>query len=169
MASVEHPEDTSNWISKLFVSWLTPLVKLSTTRTLIESDIWNCPKYHNVSYNSKKIWVCWNEEKAQAAMSNRSPSLSTAIFKAFRYQIFLSAFFQLLFLCGQVGIPFIVKNLVQYINESESDLTTGIFLAVQFGLISLVSSLSLAAALFLTRKIGMAVRSGIMMCVYRYE
>ena len=79
MSSLGHPEDSSNFFSKLFVTWLTPLIKLSTNRNIVETDIWNSPTCHNVKFNTSKLWNAWLEEKQSAEKSNREPSLPRAI------------------------------------------------------------------------------------------
>jgi hypothetical protein len=146
--------------------WLTPLIKLASERQLLESDIWDCPTDQSVSHDSKIVRDAWTREKISAAKENRKPDLFRALKDGFGASLLLAGVYQLCFLCAQLGQPFLVGAIVNYISSGEGEINEGVGYALGLGAVSLVSSLALSASLYSLRRLGVAIRSGVMMAVY---
>ncbi len=161
-----HPEDTSFWMTKIMAFWITPLIKLASERQLLESDVWDCPTDQSVSHDSKIIHDAWIAEKSLAVSENRKPELLKALYNGFGRDFLLAGSYQFCFLCAQLAQPFLVGELVAYISTGEGGIRRGVGFALGLAAVSLVSSLALSTTFYSLRRLGVAVRSGVMMSVY---
>eukprot|EP01039_Chlorochromonas_danica_P012867 gene12867-14826_t len=126
--------------------------------------MWPCPPAETVLGNIPEGRV-FRDAWMEAELAHRDPSLVRALFIAYGHRLLLSGIYQVSFLVFQLVQPFLVAALVQYISEGGS-FRRGIGLALGFAAVALVCSISIAQALAQLRKLGVAVRSGIMMAVY---
>ncbi len=156
--SFVHPEEQV-W-ADLLLSWLSPLIRLANERPLKEEDVWPCPTSETVHQQGSQFWEAWNHERKRA-----EPSMVRALLGAFGHRFFIAGCWQLSFLLFQLAQPFLVGALVQFISEGGS-LGRGIGLALGFAGASLICSISISQALSQLRKLGVAVRCGVMMAVY---
>lgn len=148
------------------VFWMAPLIHLAKTRTLKESDVWDCPSSLAINKIATLFYDAWQKELKNASSSKRNPELLRALFKGFSERFIIAGFFQVCFLCSQISQPFLVGELVQFVASGNGSLTQGLWLAFGLGAVSLFSSLSLSSALYNLRILGLSIRSGIMMAVY---
>lgn len=162
----KHPEETLFGLSKLLVIWIFPLIKTARERQLRDSDVWPCPTNQNVEHDSALLWSSWNAEKLAAQEQNRNPSLIYTLWRGFKSDILISGSYQLSFALTQLSQPYLVGELVTYVATGNGGIKYGISLAIGLILISLTSSLALTATLYNNRRLGVAVRSAIMMAVY---
>jgi ATP-binding cassette, subfamily C (CFTR/MRP), member 1 len=159
-----HPEEKS--CNNILVSWLNPLIQLANERTIREEDIWPCPRDETVDVQSKKFWEAWYRELDEAEQANRKASLLRALLNAYWDRFFLAGGYQLIFMLLQLAQPFLVGNLVLFIQDPSQPLSRGIGLALGFAAFSFACSLSFSQAICHLRRLGVAVRSAVMMAVY---
>lgn len=163
----EHPELRAFPLTRVMVFWISSLMNLASERTLKESDVWDCPKDQSVEHDVNRLKDAWHKEKSTAAKEGRAPTLSRAIISTNLSTFLVAGGFQCLFLCMQLMQPFLVGMIVEYINsEDEQTLEYGIALAFIFGAVAFISSLSLASAFYTLRRLGVSIRSSVMMAVY---
>eukprot|EP01031_Cornospumella_fuschlensis_P040437 gene40437-49283_t len=160
-----HPEERV-LIFDILLQWINPLIKLANTRTLKSSDVWDCPGSETVELQAEKFWTAWYEECDAAFQENRHASLLKALFRSFGSRFILAGVYQFCFFLLQFAQPFLVGALVGYVRTGEGGLRRGIGLAVGFAVISSVSSIFLSRTFDSLRRLGVAIRSGVMMAVY---
>lgn len=75
------PEASATYISKVFVSWMTPTFKIGYRRQLQEQDISDMIPEYRTKALSTRLQECWDEELRKASSENghRQPSLTRAI------------------------------------------------------------------------------------------
>ena len=151
------------------VFWVWDLIALATKRQLQEIDVWDCPSNQSVEHDARLVLNSWEAEKKDAAAQGRRPTVGRSLFRAFRADIVNAAFFQVYFMLSQLGQPYLVGALVSFVVTGNGGLANGIGLALALLVVSLSSSLSLAHTLFLFRRLGVAVRSGVMAAVYSHS
>lgn len=159
-----HPEELS-WGDPLLL-WLNPLIRLASQRQVQEDDVWPSPSAETVDVQSKKLWAAWYKELEAAEQQKREPSLLRAMLIAYGDRFLLAGIFQFSFMVLQLGQPFLVGELVAFVANGNESISVGIGLALGFAAVSLLCSVSLSQTWFYLRKLGVAVRSAVMMAVY---
>ena len=107
----------------------------------------------------------------KASLRKQQPSLKTTIIHAYKKEIFSTGILQIIFAAAQICQPYFVGDLVEYVNFStigglEASVQKAVCTALLLAVSSLVSSLAISANFYLLRRLGLAVRSGVMMVVY---
>jgi len=57
------PRPSTNIISKLTFWWVTPLIRLASSRPLQHNDLWHLPKYLTAEYNYPRFDEQWKKQK----------------------------------------------------------------------------------------------------------
>ena len=166
MAIDEHPEDNASWVSKLMVFWINPLIAIAGQRQLSFEDVWATPSNQSAQHDSKVVWSAWEEELNNALVEEREPSLSQALYMGFRRDFHIAGGLQAVFMFSQIVQPYLVGELVNYIQFGQGGLTYGAGISVALLIISLISSMSFTAGFSILRRMGVSIRSGVMMSVY---
>ena len=161
-----HPEDNASWVSKLFVYWINPLIKLSGERQLSFDDVWDVPSNQSVAHDAKIVWDAWLIEEALAAKENREPSLTQALFMGFGKDFHIAGGLQALFMFSQIAQPYLVGELVNFIRLGEGGTSYGAGISLALLVVSLISSMAFTASFSILRRLGVSIRSGVMMAVY---
>lgn len=161
-ANGKHPEGPAD----ILLRWVNPLIHTANERRLHTSDVWDCPENETVDVYRNKFWKAWNAEKQHAEQLGGKPSFSRALRKAYSSRLVLSGFLQMIFMIMQLGQPFLVGELVDYIQTGRGGMSRGLWLACTFGGVSLIGSIMQCKAVDSMRRLGVGVRGGIMMAVY---
>lgn len=163
-----HPEDGLSPFHRVMVFWIFPLIATAYKRQLEEVDVWDCPDKQSVEFAEGMVRDAWLAEQVAAAAETpaRPPSIKWALWRAYSSQIREAGVYQALFMLSQLGQPYLVGLLVQYISTGEGGIGYGIGLALALAAVSLCSSYTLASSLFLNRRLGVVVRTGVMAMVY---
>lgn len=160
-----HPEE-KNWIHDIFLRFMNPLIQTANVRAIQESDVWDVPKVEKVDLQAQMFWEKWYHEVDIAHQQNRKPSLIRALFESYGNRFYMAGLSQFFFLLFQIGQPFLVGELVQYVQSGEGGMRRGIGLALGFAAVSLCSSLLLASTFNSLRRLGVAIRTTTMMVIY---
>lgn len=159
-----HPESTAYF--DILLRWINPLIELANKRPLTPADVWDCPSHETVEYHTSNFWKAWLEEVKHAEETSRKPSFVWALFVAFGDRLLIAGAMQLGFLILQLGQPFLVAEIVSYIQNGEGGIGRGVGFAIGFGALAFGSSLLLSRVFDVLRRLGDAVRAGVMMAVY---
>eukprot|EP01038_Epipyxis_sp_PR26KG_P007179 gene7179-9789_t len=163
----DHPLDHI-WFTSLFVSWISPLIKLATTRPIREEDVWECPSSMSVDANTLRFETAWKEELKNAKIEKRNPSVKKALWIGFGNDLIVAGIFQFIFLCLQLTQPFIVGAIVHFVKTGVNGRSYGVGLAFALGGVSLSSSMALSETFYSLRVLGCRIRSSVMMSVYKH-
>jgi ATP-binding cassette, subfamily C (CFTR/MRP), member 1 len=161
-----HPEDSANLLSKLMVYWINPLITKSGQSQLSSDDVWETPSGQSVAHDAKTVWDAWLKEDALAASENREPSLTQALFNGFGRDFHLAGGLQAIFMFSQIAQPYLVGELVNFIQIGNGGLSYGAGISVALLVVSLISSMSFTGGFSILRRLGVSIRSGVMMAVY---
>eukprot|EP01038_Epipyxis_sp_PR26KG_P006080 gene6080-8376_t len=160
----DHPLDQI-WFSSFIVAWISPLIKLATTRMIREDDMWECPKNMSVDANTLRFETAWKEELINAKRK-KSPSVKLALWLGFGNDLIVAGFYQFAFLCFQLAQPFVIGEIIRFVKTGEQGQSYGIGLAFAFGGVS--SSMALSATFYSLRILGCRIRSSITMSIYKH-
>ena len=161
-----HPEEQSNVFSKFMVFWINPLIEISGKRQLSFDDVWEAPSSQSVQSDSKIVWDSWLHEVEVAALESREPSLTQALFRGFGKDFYAAGGLQAVFMFSQLSQPYLIGELVNFIQVGNGGLLFGAGISLALLLVSLISSISFTAGFFILRRLGVSIRSGVMMAVY---
>jgi ATP-binding cassette subfamily C (CFTR/MRP) protein 1 len=166
MKEYVHPEDDANLFTKIMVSWVTPLITLAGQQQLLDTDVWETPSKQSVKTDYNIVWDAWIDETEKAASENRDPSLSQALFFGFGKEFRVAGILQAMFMFSQIAQPYLVGELVSFVKFGGGGIQYGVGISIALLVVSLISSLSFTGSFNVLRRLGVSVRSGIMMAVY---
>lgn len=164
----EHPWKYYSVFGKITVSWISPLVKLASSRSLLEEDVWPSPPEATVESLHNRFEEELRKERQKAKETNRDPSLIRAFYNSFGWLFITGGVLQLAFLVFQLGQPFLIGELVDFVRNGTGGIGRGLGLAFGLAGVSLLSSMSITTALFVQRLIGISVRASIMTSIYKH-
>jgi hypothetical protein len=161
-----HPEEKSLLGFEILLRWVNPLVQLANQRPLVDSDVWRPPTRDGTHDLSSQFWSEWYKELDFAEHERREANFVRVLMRVFGWRILLGGTSQFLFLLFQIGQPFLVGQLVQYIQTGEGGLRVGIGYALAFAALSLCSSVAISVTLDNLRRSGVVMRSTLMIAIY---
>jgi hypothetical protein len=161
-----HPEDSFLWKYDFLVSWINPLIEISNARTMTEQDVWPCPQSEDITDMCEQFWRAWYKEIDEAEQHNREPSINHALLSVFGKRFIVAGLVQLLFLVVSIGQPFLIGELIIYVQSGDGGVGVGVGYAIAFAALSMIASIAMGIALDLVRRLGVAVRSCLMLAVY---
>lgn len=113
------PEDQANIYSFLTFSWMSSLLELGASKHLVAEDLWNLPKAYQVLTVSEQFQEAWTHLLG----TEKEPSLTRALVKAFGGPFFFAALFKLAQdILGFVQ-PTLLKKLIAFISSYSKDAT----------------------------------------------
>jgi hypothetical protein len=162
----EHPEDKVSVVHDPLLRWINPLIEIANKRTITEQDVWPCPKSENIQELTESFWKAWYAEVDLAEQQNRKADLFNALYTVFGSRLIVAGCFQFTFLVITFGQPFLIGQLVDYVQTGRGGIRSGIGYALAFASLSLIASFALSLTFDILRRLGVAVRSCLMVAVY---
>ncbi|KAF9354827.1 hypothetical protein BGX34_010786 [Mortierella sp. NVP85] len=116
------PEASASYISKVFISWMTPIFKIGYRRHLQEQDISEMIPEHRTKALSIRLQECWDEELRNASTEggHRQPSLTRAICR------FVPPYFWFGQVCLVISdnisriTPFVVLWIIDFVGNTQN-------------------------------------------------
>ena len=156
-----------------FMSWCTAyfvndVIKATQTERIVEIPDWEM----DASKATQVLETAWLEEKT---LNKKSPSLTRALWRAFRNQFLFAAFLKLCWGAFVLaGVAYFVRSLLAYIRyrSTDPDHTTaeegaGIALCFGFLLCMLFLSLSLQQMSIVSARLGLRVEAAMAAIIYK--
>jgi ABC-type multidrug transport system fused ATPase/permease subunit len=155
----------AGFFSILTFSWMSPLITLGSKKTLDHEDLpllsTNDSAYGTFSTFKNKLELeCGNVRNLTAI------NLAKVLFLATWQGILLSGFFALLFTCASYVGPYLIDNLVQYLNDENKVKNDGYILALTFVVAKLVECLSQRHWMFKFQQVGVRMQSMLVSMIY---
>ncbi|XP_065897571.1 ATP-binding cassette sub-family C member 4-like [Dysidea avara] len=118
-APAKDPWKNATIISKLFLSWLDPLIWIGYKRELKQDDLYATPKRTRSQILVKKFNKYWNNE-LQRAKRGLTPRLWFVILQCFKWDLLIHGFLFFILATPQIGQSILVGYLSQYFCEKNS-------------------------------------------------
>ncbi|KAL6450072.1 YOR1 Oligomycin resistance ATP-dependent permease YOR1 [Candida maltosa Xu316] len=140
-----YPESASNWISRIFFWWLTPVMKVGYRRTLQPNDLWTLTDEMKVENLSTAFYTYLDLEATAARVKHieakckergetqetstvdpetdledfvlSAKSVAIAIFLTFKRELIISIVIAAFALCGLALTPLLNKYLITYVQN----------------------------------------------------
>ncbi|XP_043975832.1 multidrug resistance-associated protein 5 isoform X1 [Gambusia affinis] len=156
-----HPVDSAGFFSFMTFHWLTP-VALQARRKgqLLLEDVWPVAPKERCHDNSVRLRTLWEEEQKS---KGTEASLCSVVWTFCRTRLLLSILcLTVTQLAGFSGPAFVVKRLLDYTQQEESDLTYGLLLVLGLLTTELMRSWSLALTWALNYRTGCRLRGAVL-------
>ncbi|XP_058788045.1 ABC transporter C family member 3-like isoform X4 [Vicia villosa] len=155
----------AGFFSILTFSWMTPLITLGSKKTLNHQDLpllsTNDTAYGSFSTFRKKLELeCGNVRTVTTI------KLAKVLFLSTWKWILISGIFAFLYVCASYVGPYLIDNLVQYLNDENKVKNEGYVLATTFVVAKVVEYLSQRHMLFKFRQVGVRMQSMLLSMIY---
>ena len=126
----DFPEPRASLCSRIFFTWMTPLMKLGFRRPLDMSDLWELGPKEKVATIAKDFQKHWDQEVQKAKTKSKSnetttkhvPSLLRALVQTFGRQFFFGGTCLKIFNdASQFVAPVIMKELITFVRSQQTD------------------------------------------------
>ncbi|KAL8458021.1 hypothetical protein ACS0TY_035774 [Phlomoides rotata] len=155
----------ASFISKLLFSWINPLLRLGKSRSLTLDDIPYLVSEDESLLAYTKFNEAWVEEKSRKGNN----SVFWAITRVYWKNMIIAGLCALLRSISVVVTPLMLYAFVNYSNLEDKNLKEGFMLVGFLIVIKVVESLSYRQFFFYSRRIGMRMRSSLMVAVYQKQ
>lgn len=158
------PLEKANFISKLFFSWTTPILRKGYRHHLELSDIYQAPSSDSADHLSEKLEREWDREQA----SKKKPQLIHALRRCFVWRF---VFYGVLLYLGEVTKavqPVLLGRIIaSYDPDNKVERSIAIYLGIGLCLLFIVRTLLLHPAIFGLHHIGMQMRIAMFSLIYK--
>ncbi|GAB1290580.1 Cystic fibrosis transmembrane conductance regulator [Apodemus speciosus] len=158
------PLEKASFISKLFFSWTTPILRKGYRHHLELSDIYQAPSADLADHLSEKLEREWDREQA----SKKNPQLIHALRRCFFWRF---TFYGILLYLGEVTKavqPVLLGRIIaSYDPDNKVERSIAIYLGIGLCLLFIVRTLLLHPAIFGLHRIGMQIRIAMFSLIYK--
>ncbi|XP_058788046.1 ABC transporter C family member 3-like isoform X5 [Vicia villosa] len=155
----------AGFFSILTFSWMTPLITLGSKKTLNHQDLpllsTNDTAYETFSNFTKKLELeCGNVRTVTTI------KLAKVLFLSTWEGILISGIFAFFYVCATYVGPYLIDNLVQYLNDENKVKNEGYILATTFVAAKLVECISQKHSMFRYQQVGVRIQSMLVSMIY---
>ncbi|XP_073215273.1 ATP-binding cassette sub-family C member 5 isoform X2 [Lepidochelys kempii] len=163
----QHPVDNAGLFSCMTFSWLTPLARTAYKKgELFMDDVWPLSKHESSDVNCRRLERLWQEELKETGPEDASLRRVVWIFCRTRLIISIVCL-MITQLAGFSGPAFVVKHLLEYTQQSESNLQYSLLLVFGILMTEIVRSWSLALTWALNYRTGVRLRGAILTMAFK--
>ncbi|XP_054062411.1 ATP-binding cassette sub-family C member 5 isoform X5 [Rissa tridactyla] len=163
----QHPVDNAGLFSCMTFSWLTPLAHRAYKKgELFMDDVWSLSRHESSDVNCRRLERLWQEEVKESGPDDASLRRVVWIFCRTRLIISIVCL-MITQLAGFSGPAFVVKHLLEYTQQSESNLQYSLFLVFGIFMTEIVRSWSLALTWALNYRTGVRLRGAILTMAFK--
>uniref|UniRef100_A0A4X1UUX8 ATP-binding cassette sub-family C member 5 n=1 Tax=Sus scrofa TaxID=9823 RepID=A0A4X1UUX8_PIG len=163
----QHPVDNAGLFSCMTFSWLSPLARIAHRKgELLMEDVWSLSKHESSEVNCRRLERLWQEELNEVGPD--AASLRRVVWTFCRTRLILSIVCLMITqLAGFSGPAFVVKHLLEYTQDTESNLQYSLLLVLGLLLTEIVRSWSLALTWALNYRTGVRLRGAILTMAFK--
>ncbi|XP_047960012.1 LOW QUALITY PROTEIN: ABC transporter C family member 8-like [Salvia hispanica] len=158
--------EEASLLSILLFSWINPLLKLGSSKALNLDDIPSLGSEDEALLAYKSFGDAWSALEEEKGAKNLT---FWAIARVYWKCMVVAGMCLLLRTVCVVATPLFLYAFVNYSNLEEKDLEKGVFLVGLLVVLKVVESLSNRQFYFYSRRIGMRMRSALMVAVYQKQ
>lgn len=156
-----HPVDRAGFFSFMTFHWLTPLAGHAHRKgQLLLADLWPVSERESCRENSLRLGALWEQEQRS---KGSEASLTSTVWCFCRRRLLLSILcLTVTQLAGFTGPAFVVRRLLEYTEQTDSDMVYGLLLVLGLLGTELVRSWSLALTWALNYRTGTRLRGAVL-------
>ncbi|KAG0003216.1 Multidrug resistance-associated protein 4 [Modicella reniformis] len=160
-----------NFVSQWFFLWVFPLLKRSRSDPNFDPDSIELQKEETAEYAGERLCESWRQEQIDY---KEKASISRALMSAFGRPYLLLAFYKVFWIIfTYLGAYYFTKRLISFVEynpqgeEVIKSLNEGYFYALGIFLTCIGSSICIQQVMAECTRIGVQVRAGLMVLIYR--
>ncbi|KAG6395801.1 hypothetical protein SASPL_141930 [Salvia splendens] len=158
--------DEASLLSKLWFSWIDPLLSLGNSKPLNVDDIPTLGSEDEALLAYKNFNEAWNSLMEEKGTKNTKFFALRAITRVYWKNMMLGGMCALLRTVSVVATPLLLYAFVSYSNLEKKNLSKGVSLVGLLIFFKVVESLSYRQFYFYSKRIGMRMRSALMVAIY---
>uniref|UniRef100_A0A665T414 Multidrug resistance-associated protein 4 n=2 Tax=Echeneis naucrates TaxID=173247 RepID=A0A665T414_ECHNA len=166
-----NPLATAGFFSRLFVCWLTPLLRVGRKRRLEESDVYRILPDDRSEIVGGKLQSLWNHEVKRAAKEPRRPDLTRVLAKCYGGSYAYAGAFAFSLEAIKVIQPLLLGKIILYFEGYDPDDQQSLCLACAYATALSLSTFGLTILQHLyyynVQRIGMKMRVATCHMIYR--
>ncbi|RKP33605.1 hypothetical protein BJ085DRAFT_393, partial [Dimargaris cristalligena] len=160
------PEEEANIFSRIFFTWMSPMLALGYQRVLTPDDMWDLPRDTQTAHVSDKFQHYWQGEQRK-----QKPSLIRACAVAFGAPFALAAVFK----AGQDILAFVQPQLLKrllifvqsYYSDNPQPVANGYFIALTMFATALFQTTLLHQYFQMCTMVGVRLRAALVTAIYQ--
>eukprot|EP00850_Spirogloea_muscicola_P009079 SM000050S17004 [mRNA] locus=s50:312640:321290:- [translate_table: standard] len=156
------PEEEASFISRVFFSYATSLIRLGNRKVLMIEDLWAVSKQDRAEVVAARFDEAWAFEEKKD-----KPSLARALFRAFGKTFIFGGLVKLVYDVLQFSSPVILREILKYLKQRHRPFSTGAGLSLLLLLSSVVQSIFVHNYFQIVMRVGLHIRTAIISRVYR--
>ncbi|CAI9114290.1 OLC1v1014975C1 [Oldenlandia corymbosa var. corymbosa] len=158
-----------SFFSKLTLSWVKPLLHLGNSKTLAIEDIPCLGSEDEAGLAYKKFDQAWKSLQGKTDFRTAHNLVLCAITRVYWKEMVLAGTCAFLRAVAVAIAPLFLFGLVRYYNSETRSIRDGAVLLVSLVLLKVVESLSSRHFYFYARRLGMRMRSALIVAVYQKQ
>ncbi|XP_071488722.1 ATP-binding cassette sub-family C member 5-like [Diadema antillarum] len=161
-----HPLNDASIISILYFHWLNFAFYKAWKKGLKKEDLFPCTPEEQSLPNHERFARLWEEELAKRG--REKASVGRVIFKFMFFRVILGSSVMMLALgCSLFAAAYIVKHLLEYVQQTETDLQYGLLWVMGLFLCQLTQVTLLSFQFYLNTRSGTRLRAAVVSTIYR--
>ncbi|XP_039203148.1 multidrug resistance-associated protein 5 isoform X1 [Crotalus tigris] len=163
----QHPIDNAGLFSYMTFSWLSPLARLAYKKgELLTQDAWSLSTHESSGVNCRRLERLWHQELHDCGPDDAS--LCRVVWNFCRTRLIISIMCLMVTqLAGFCGPAFMVKQLLEYTQQTEPNLQYSLLLLFGLLITEIVRSWSLALTWALNYRTGVRLRGAILTMAFK--
>ncbi|KAH6790126.1 multidrug resistance-associated protein 6 [Perilla frutescens var. frutescens] len=161
--------DEASIFSKLWFSWISPLLHLGNSKSLNLDDIPPLGSEDEALLAYKNFDEAWNIVKEEKGTKSSKHLALRAITRVYWKSMVLTGICALFRTVSVVATPLLLHAFVSYSNLENKNFKKGVSLVGLLIVLKVVESLSYRQFYFYSKRIGMRMRSALMVAIYQKQ
>ncbi|XP_069001598.1 ATP-binding cassette sub-family C member 4-like [Embiotoca jacksoni] len=166
-----NPLAAAGFVSRVFLCWLGPLLRLGHKRQLEESDMYDVLPEDRSERLGEELQRSWDREVRRAMKEGRGPKLSGVLAERYGKAYALAGLFVFLMEAIKVAQPLFLGQIILYFENDEPDDQRGLSTAYGYAAAMSVSAFGLTILQHLyyynVQRTGMKMRVAVCHVIYR--
>lgn len=159
----------ASFLGKLSFSWINPLLDLGSSRTLGLEDIPSLNSEDGAATAYEKFRDAWNSFQSDRNLNRNRNLVLRAILKVYWKDIVFAGMCAFLRAVAVSSTPLLLFAFISYCSSESTDLDKSLMLVGGLVVVKIVDSLSYMQFHFYSRRIGMRIRSALMIAIYKKQ
>jgi ABC-type multidrug transport system fused ATPase/permease subunit len=162
--------ESASWWSQLTFNWLSPVLEIGNVKGRLDVEDLKTlplPQDDTTSHVMEQFRQSWEAEKVRAMAMNKDPKVVRALWNAYYLDFCKAGFLKLVHDLLQFVGPQVLYHLIEFLRTPGSPMWYGLSLTLGVTAAQLLMSLTLRHYFFVCYRVGLRLRTAVIMAVYQ--
>lgn len=159
-----------NLINRIFLTWMSPLMKLGTTKILEANDIFCLPNQLKSSIILKETKQAYYNELSKSKNTNKKVYIEYVLLKLYGSGLIVAFISTIPFMIATLLQPYFIEAIMLSISSNNTSsfigINDGIYVAILLGIISTISIVFFNQAAYNNCFVGVKIRTAILNMIF---